>query len=65
MNSSLWSAGRNTHLKIVAVALMASIVVVVVGINSRVESVESGAPQVVVKAGQPTVYTGNDGPTIR
>ena len=36
MNSSLWSAGRNTHLKIVAVALMASIVVVIVGINSRV-----------------------------
>jgi signal transduction protein with GAF and PtsI domain len=60
MNSSLWSAGRNTHLKIVAVALMASIVVVVVGINSRVES----GSQVVVKAGQPTVYTGNGGPTI-
>jgi hypothetical protein len=62
MNSSLWSAGRNTHLKIVAVALVASIVVVVVGINSRVES---GAPLVLVKAGQPTVYTGNSGPTIR
>jgi len=46
----------------VAVALMASIVVVVVGINSRVES---GAPLVLVKAGQPTVYTGNSGPTIR
>lgn len=30
MNSSLWSAGRNTHLKIIAVALMASIVVVVI-----------------------------------
>src|SRR5262249_54104833 len=62
MNSSLWSAGRKTHLKIVAVALMASIVVVVVGINSRVES---GAPLVLVKAGQPTIYTGNSGPTIR
>jgi len=62
MNSSLWSAGRNTHLKIVAVALVASIVVVVVGIDSRGES---GAPQVGVKAGQPTVYTGNGGPTIR
>jgi hypothetical protein len=62
MNSSLWSAGRNTHLKIVAVALMASVVVVVVGINSRVEN---GTPQVVLKAGQPTAYTGNSGPTIR
>ena len=61
MNSSLWSAGRNTHLKIVAVALMASIVVIV-GINSRVES---GTNQIVVKAGQPTVYTDTAGPTIR
>ena len=33
MNSSLWSAGRNTHLKIIAVALMASIVVVVIGVH--------------------------------
>ena len=62
MNSSLWSPGRNTHLKIVGVALMASIVVVIVGINSRVES---GTNQIVVKAGQPTVYTDTTGPTIR
>ena len=62
MNSSLWSSGRNTHLKIVAVALMASIVVVVIGLHSRLET---GTNQIVVKAGQPTVYTDNRGLTIR
>ena len=62
MNSSLWSAGRNTHLKIVAVALMASIVVVVIGVHSRLETETN---QIVVKAGQPTVYTDNRGLTIR
>lgn len=62
MNSSLWSAGRNTHLKIVAVSLMASIVVVVIGVNSRLDN---GSNQVVVKAGQPAIYTDNAGATIR
>ena len=38
MNSSLWSAGRNTHLKIVAVSLMASIIVVAIGINARLDN---------------------------
>jgi hypothetical protein len=62
MNSSLWSAGRNTHLKIVAVSLMASLIVVVIGINARTDS---GANQVVLKAGTPTIYTDNAGPSIR
>ena len=62
MNSSLWSAGRSTHLKIVAVSLMASIIVVVIGINARVDS---DANQVVVKAGKPAIYTDNAGSTVR
>jgi hypothetical protein len=62
MHSSLWSAGRNTHLKIVAVSLMASIVVVMIGANARHDS---GPSQVAVKAGQPAVYTDNAGATIR
>ena len=62
MHSSLWSAGRNTHLKIVTVSLMASIVVVMIGTNARHDS---GSSQVVVKAGQPAVYTDNAGATIR
>ena len=62
MNSSLWSAGRSTHLNIVAVSLMASIIVVVIGINARVDS---DANQVVVKAGKPAIYTDNPGSTVR
>ena len=38
MNSSLWSAGHTTHLKIVAVSLVASIVVVAIGLNARLDS---------------------------
>jgi hypothetical protein len=68
MNSSLWSAGHTTHLKIVAVSLIASIVVVVIGINARLDAgttagVESGP--VVVKAGKVKTYTDNGGATIR
>ena len=62
LNSSLWSAGRNTHLKIVAVSLMASIIVIMIGANARYDS---GPDQVVIKAGQPAVYTDNAGATIR
>jgi hypothetical protein len=68
MNSSLWSAGHTTHLKIVAVSLIASIVVVVIGINARVDAgatagLENGP--VVVKADKVKTYTDNGGATIR
>jgi hypothetical protein len=68
MNSSLWSAGRNTHLKIVAVSLMASIVVVFIGINARLDSaatVRVDTDQIVVKAGRTKTVTDNGGSTIR
>jgi hypothetical protein len=68
MNSSLWSAGRNTHLKIVAVSLMASIILVVIGINARLDSGATAridTTPVVVKAGKPAIYTDNPGSTIR
>jgi len=35
MNSSLFTCDRATHLKIVAIALVASIVVIAVGIHAR------------------------------
>jgi hypothetical protein len=41
---------------------MASIIVVVIGINARIDG---GANQAVVKAGKPTVYTDNAGFAIR
>ena len=68
MNSSLWSAGHTTHLKIVAVSLVASIIVVVIGINARVDDRASAGlerNQIVVKAGKPAIYTDNGGATVR
>jgi hypothetical protein len=68
MNSSLWSAGHTTHLKIVAVSLIASIVVVAIGINARLDNAATAGvekSQLVVKAGKPTTYTDNGGATIR
>ena len=60
MDTSLWSAGQYTHFKIVFVSLIASIVLVAIGINARVPN--SGAASVetadtVVKAGKPKAYT--------
>jgi hypothetical protein len=48
-NSSLITADRATHLKIVTVALLASIAVLVIGIAARPQ-VDAGAPQVVKAA---------------
>jgi hypothetical protein len=59
MSPSLLNAGRTTHLKIVAVALVAGIAVVTVGINARttdLATVRVGTDGVVVKAGQPATY---------
>jgi hypothetical protein len=68
MDTSLWSAGRYTHLKIVFVSVVATIVLVAVGINARVPG--GGAATVetadtVVKAGKPTAYTDNGQANIR
>jgi hypothetical protein len=70
MNHSLLSADRNTHLKIVSLALTAAIAVVVIGITARITDgtssaarIESGAP--VLKAGKPTTYTRTEAPPVR
>ena len=61
MNHSLLSADRNTHLKIVALALIAAIVVVLIGITARLHDDTSFAGRFdgmqVFKAGQPLAYT--------
>ena len=62
MNFSLLTADRVTHLKIVAVALVAATVVTVVGLKARVgdPNVAGKAPLTeVVKVGKPPVYTSN------
>jgi hypothetical protein len=69
MNTSLWSAGRNTHLKIVVVSLIASIAVVAVGINAHLDREMTGtrveSADVVIKAGKPKLYTDIDQANIR
>ncbi len=62
MNFSLLTADRVTHLKIVAVALVAATVVTVVGLKARVNdaNVAGKAPATeVVKVGKPPVYGSN------
>ena len=69
MNHSLVTADRTTHLKIVAVSLMAAIAVILVGVTARVTdngasaSLQAHGP--VLKAGKPSVVTFRDGITVQ
>ena len=70
MTHSLIGADRNTHLKIVVVALVSAIAVVSVGIAARVSdsgsltaSVKTDGP--VLKAGKPATFTGNETTAVR
>lgn len=70
MNHSLITADRTTHLKIVALSLIAAIAVVAVGITARitdtgVASARLEAQGPVIKAGKPAAVTVRDGVTIR
>jgi hypothetical protein len=69
MNHSLITASRTTHLKILVVALVASILVVTVGITGHGSDVQvsarAPATGAVVKAGHPVTYTRQDGPVVR
>lgn len=62
-NHSIHSADRGTHLKIVAVALIAGALVMTIGLFSR----GGGDLQTarIVKAGQPTAFTSAQGTAIR
>ncbi len=59
MNHSIYSADRTTHLKIVAVALVAAIVVAGVGISARLGGDDTTQTARVIKAGKPVVLTSN------
>jgi len=56
MNHSFHSADRATHLKIVAVALVAGIAVAAFGIAAR-SNVDYSQTAHVIKAGKPVVLT--------
>ncbi|HEX2138485.1 MAG TPA: hypothetical protein VHG33_02115 [Woeseiaceae bacterium] len=74
MNHSIVTANRNTHLKIVVVALAAAIAVVTVGIAARLSTSDIELAGVnpnppakvgVVKATKPTVWTSREESLIR
>jgi hypothetical protein len=70
MNSSLQSADRTTHLKVVVVALAAAIAVVAIGINARVADTGGATARIqtngpVLKAGKPAIYSSSDLSRIR
>ena len=62
-HSSLRTAGATTHLKVVIVALIASLTVMIVGLTARPQ-VDSGASQ-VVRAGQLMLVAGNPASAVR
>ena len=67
-NSSIFTADRTTHLKIVVVSLVASIAVMAVGLAARNTGSEPGAVQAsapIVHAGKPIMATTGAGSTIR
>ena len=58
-NHSLVTADRATHLKIVVVALLASVTVMVIGISARPQ-VDTGSTIQVVKISHPVMATRGD-----
>ena len=63
-NSTLYTADRSTHLKIVVVALVAGIAVTALGISARTSSDQSQTAQ-VVKAGKPITVTSSNASLVR
>jgi hypothetical protein len=69
-NSTIFTADRTTHVKIVVVSLVASIAILVVGITARnttaadtTARIQTAGP--AVKAGKPIAITHSDTSTIR
>ena len=69
MNSSLYTANRTTHLKIVVVGLAAALMIAVIGISARElnlgTDIMTAQTPTVIKAGGPVVFTDRSGPVIR
>jgi hypothetical protein len=71
-NSTIFTADRTTHLKIVVVSLVASIAIIVVGLAAHTSTMmaEATTPRIqtagpAVKAGKPMAITHSDITTIR
>ena len=68
-NTSMRTAGRQTHLKIVCVSLVAALAVVGIGIAARPKAPDMGAQlearAPMLKAGQPVIWSGSETSSIR
>jgi len=68
-NSTIFTADRTTHLKIVVISLVASIAVMVVGIAARTTTTDTTAriqtAGPAMKAGKPVAITNSDALTVR
>jgi len=64
MNHSIYSADRTTHLKVVVMALIASIAVASIGITARTKVDYSQSAQ-TIKAGKPIVMTSSATSTVQ
>jgi hypothetical protein len=72
MNHSMLTCGRTTHLKIVAVALIAAALVTTIGLTARLDDSGTGnitasakAVGPAVKAGKPAVYSTRNDAAVR
>lgn len=63
MSASMYRADRNTHIKVVAVSLVCTIVVVIVGLTAR--SNDLTVASTIIRAGAPVVTTTSVENTIR
>jgi ABC-type proline/glycine betaine transport system permease subunit len=64
-NSSMLTADRGTHLKIVVVSLICATVVAGIGIATRVNVANSRMEATVVTVGKPVTAATSDGTSIR
>jgi hypothetical protein len=72
MNHSMLTCGRTTHLKIVAVALIAAVLFAIVGLKTRLDDSGAGNLTAAVKAGghaikvgKPSLYSTRDDTAVR
>jgi|RhiMetdeSRZDD1v2_1073273.scaffolds.fasta_scaffold04235_5 hypothetical protein len=70
MNHSLVGADRNTHFKIIAVALVSAFALVLVGLIARMDNSATATTQLyangpVLKAGKSMTVATRDGSTVR
>jgi ABC-type proline/glycine betaine transport system permease subunit len=64
-NSSMLTADRGTHLKIVVVSLICATIVAGIGIAARVNVPNGGREATVITVGKPVTAQTNDGTSIR